>query len=176
MKYYFINSLNALKTLMLLLFSNIYHLIEKKYDYHIYSPENMIYRRNDAIWNIQSIKTSSELTSWYDSDYSLKIVTIGGKYSERRCSLMQFDDCFHKSARRQCINQYWLRRKSSYSVLDVLLGFSQPFALPWSSSKRKFQYYCGFLSNRIKFLWLSNFLMSHFQMILDPSSQNFFIN
>lgn len=99
MEYYFINSLNALKTLMLLLFSNIYHLIEKKYDYHIYSPENMIYRRNDAIWNIQSIKTSSELTSWYDSDYSLKIVTIGGKYSERRCSLMQFDDCFHKSAR-----------------------------------------------------------------------------
>lgn len=174
MEYYFINSLNALKTLMLLLFSNIYHLIEKKYDYHIYS-----FRKYDLQkeWcNLKSIKTTSELTSWYDSDYSLKIVTIGGKYSERRCSLMQFDDCFHKSARRQCINQYWPRRKSSYSVLDVLLGFSQPFALPWSSSKRKFQYYCGFLSNRIKFLWLSNFLMSHFQMILDPSSQNFFIN
>lgn len=176
MEYYFINSLNALKTLMLLLCSNIYHLIEKNMIIIFIPSENMIYRRNDAIWNIQSIKTSSELTSWYDSDYSLKIVTIGGKYSERRCSLMQFDDCFHKSARRQCINQYWLRRKSSYSVLDVLLGFSQPFALPWSSSKRKFQYYCGFLSNRIKFLWLSNFLMSHFQMILDPSSQNFFIN
>lgn len=176
MEYYFINSLNALKTLMLLLFSNIYHLIEKNMIIIFIPSENMIYRRNDAIWNIQSIKTSSELTSWYDSDYSLKIVTIGGKYSERRCSLMQFDDCFHKSARRQCINQYWPRRKSSYSVLDVLLGFSQPFALPWSSSKRKFQYYCGFLSNRIKFLWLSNFLMSHFQMIIDPSSQNFFIN
>lgn len=118
---YFINSINAPKTLMLFFFyAFIIWLSKKKYMYFLrnYDLQEIWCNFKHLIRTYNPLKRHSKLTSCLRHWYDVIPTVVENRYNRDSsvredvgwCSLIVFINLLED----KCINQYWLKRKSSF--------------------------------------------------------------